>query len=126
MDNHYHLVLETPEANLGAGMQQLNSSFAQLFNKKHDRSGHLWERRYHAALLTTDAHLAEASRYVVLNPVRAGLCELPEEWPWSSYGATAGVAPCPSFLAVERVLAQLGLDRTAGETAYRDFVLDRL
>ena len=124
MDNHYHLVIETPEANLSAGMQRLNGTYAQRFNQRHGRSGHLFQGRFHAALLDREAHLLETCRYVVLNPVRAGACAEPIAWPWSSYRATAGFSPRPSFLTVSWIHSLFGRDTSRAIRAYRAFVDD--
>jgi REP element-mobilizing transposase RayT len=107
MRNHYHLVVRTPHANLSQMMRELNGTYAQWFNRRHDRVGHLWQGRYGAVLVQDDKHLLTAVRYVVRNPVRAGLCESPQEWLWSSHRATLGLAP-RGFLALERLYAQLG------------------
>jgi REP element-mobilizing transposase RayT len=90
MGNHYHLLLETPEANLTRGMRCLNGVYTQGFNRRYGLSGHVLQRRYKAILVDRDAYLLELSRYVVLNPVRAGLVTEVLLWPWSSYSATAG------------------------------------
>jgi REP element-mobilizing transposase RayT len=101
MLNHFHLVLETPEPNLSRGMRILNGRYAQRFNDLHGTSGHLFGERHKAILVHKETHLLELARYVVLNPVRAGICRDPEQWPWSSYAATVGHAPCPSFLTTD-------------------------
>ena len=103
MENHYHLALMTPEPNLGAGMGRLNQIYAQWFNHRHDRVGHLFEQRYWSRLLESEAHMVAVVRYIAANPVRAGLCERPEEWRWSSARATAGLVRAPSFLDAEWV-----------------------
>ena len=90
MGNHYHLIIETPDGNLSLGMRQLNGVYTQLFNKRHDRVGHLFQGRYKAILVQKDSHLQETCRYVVLNPVRAQMVEKPDQWIWSSYSATTG------------------------------------
>jgi REP element-mobilizing transposase RayT len=124
MGNHYHLALETAGANLARGMQRLNSSFAQAFNRRHRRVGHLFQGRYHASLIEREPHLLELARYIVLNPVRAGLCNRPEEWRWSSFRATAGLAPAPSFLAVSWLLEHFGRGDADAKAGYRAFVYD--
>jgi putative transposase len=106
MTNHYHLTLTTPSPNLGAGMGRLNQLYAQWYNRRHDRVGHLFQERYWSHVIETEAHLARAARYIVDNPVRAGLCARPEHWRWSSARAAAGRVPVPAFLD----LSQLGLD----------------
>jgi putative transposase len=123
MPNHFHLLLETPRPNLARGMQRLNSTFAQTFNKRHARVGHVLQGRYHAVLIEKESHLLEVCRYVVLNPVRARLCTSPAAWPSSSYRASAGLSPRPSFLTVEWLLDQFGAGRRAFER-YRAFVAD--
>lgn len=87
MDNHYHLLIETPDGNLAIGMRQLNGVYTQLFNKLHGRTGHLFQGRYKSILIQKDSHLLEVCRYVVLNPVRAKMAETPEAWKWSSYNS---------------------------------------
>lgn len=98
MGNHYHLLLETPRANLSRGMRQLNSVYTQGFNRRHERVGHVLQGRYKSILVERDSHLLELTRYVVLNPVRSGFVRSPEEWPWSSYRAMAGFELAPEFL----------------------------
>ena len=85
MSNHYHLVIETPDANLAKGMRQLNGVYTQYSNRRHQRSGHLFQGRYKAILVDADSYLLELARYVVLNPVRARMVRKPGAWPWSSY-----------------------------------------
>jgi len=123
MGNHYHLLLETPEANLSPAMRQLNGVYSQGFNRRHRRPGHVFEGRFHAQVVDKQAYLRAVCRYIVLNPVRAGLVVHPCQWPWSSYGATAGEQPVPTFLSVDWVLA-LGdtLERADAERRYRQFV----
>jgi putative transposase len=105
MPNHIHLLLETPQTNLGAGMQRLQGSYAQTFNRRHHRSGHLFQGRYGAAHITTDEQFWTAAAYVALNPVAAGLCQTPEEWPWSSYGWIGDARLRPGWLDVPRLLS---------------------
>ena len=124
MTNHYHLVIETVEGNLSRGMRQLNGVYTQGSNRRHSRSGHLFQGRFKGILVDKDAYLLELSRYVVLNPVRAGLVHLPAQWPWSSYGAMMGEAPVPKRLAVDALLRQFGSDREDAREHYRRFVCD--
>ncbi len=84
--NHYHLLLEVPETDLGAGMHRLNGRYARRFNVRHGRVGHVFQGPYHATPVVRDEHMLAACRYIVMNPVRARLCAHPAEWPWSSYG----------------------------------------
>src|SRR3972149_4406631 len=105
MGNLYHLLLETPHANLSHAMRQLNGVYSQAFNRRHQRPGHVLEGRFHAQVVDKDAYLRAVCRYIVLNPVRAGLVTHPGQWLWSSYGATAGEAPVPRCLTVDWVLS---------------------
>jgi putative transposase len=83
MGTHYHLLVETPQPNLSAGMHQLNGLYATLFNQRHGRVGALFQGRFRAVLVETEQQLAATRDYVAANPVRAGLCVRPEDWPWS-------------------------------------------
>lgn len=124
MTNHYHLVIETPEGDLSRGMRQLNGVYTQRFNRTHGRQGHVFQGRYHAVLVDRDAYFKTLCRYVVLNPVRAGLVRRPERWRWSSYRATIGSAPVPVWLDADALLEQFARSRRIARAAYRDFVRD--
>ena len=126
MSNHFHLVLETPEPNLSHGMRQLNGITTQRFNRRHGRTGHLYQGRFHGILVQKERHLLELCRYVALNPVRAGLTARPEEWAWSSYRATVGLDPPPSWLDVEGVLSPFGPAARSARQRFVAFVLDGL
>ena len=122
MDNHYHLLIETPDGNLSQGMRQLNGVYTQKFNWHHGRVGHIFQGRFKAILVDRDNYLLELCRYVVLNPVRAGIATIPEAYPWSSYRAIAGLDREFSFLNRDWILAQFGKRRRRAERNYRDFV----
>jgi REP element-mobilizing transposase RayT len=122
MDNHYHLVIETPQANLSKGMRQLNGVYTQLYNRRHRTVGHLFQGRYKAILIQKESHLLEVCRYVVLNPVRAKAVERVEHWKWSSYRRTAGLVKSPPWLAVDWVLSQFGKRKNSAVRDYRRFV----
>jgi REP-associated tyrosine transposase len=124
MENHYHLLIDTPDGNLSIGMRQLNGVYTQGFNKRHDRVGHLFQGRFKAVLVQKDNHLLEACRYVVLNPVRAKRVQKPEGWVWSSYGATAGLAKPHPCLVTNWVLSQFGSKRKTAQASYRRFIRD--
>ena len=109
MSNHYHLVIRTLEPNLSAAIQYLNGVYAQWWNKRHNRCGHVWQGRFKAQLIEMEDYFLEACRYVVLNPVRAGLVQQAQDFAWSSYAATAGLVPCPPHLTTSLLLG----DRTA-------------
>jgi REP element-mobilizing transposase RayT len=98
MGNHFHLVVETPEPNLSEGMQVLNGTYTQYVNRVHSRTGHLFQGRFHSILVDRNTYLLEVIRYVLLNPVRAGLATSPQDWPWSSFRATVGLEDSPDWL----------------------------
>ena len=102
MENHYHLLVETPRANLDDAMHRLNGTYAIRFNRHHERTGHVFQGRYGAKLITDDNYALTVVRYIAANPVQAGLCAAPEEWPWSSYAATAGLASPPTIPHIAR------------------------
>jgi REP element-mobilizing transposase RayT len=124
MTNHYHLVAETVEGNLSQGMRHLNGVYTQASNRRHGRTGHLFQGRFKGIIVDRDAYLLELTRYVVLNPVRAGIVDAPHEWPWSSYQAMIGTAPTPNWLAVDGVLSQFGSSREEARQRYRAFVYE--
>lgn len=103
-------------------MRQLNGVYTQLFNKRHGRTGHLFQGRYKAILIQKDSHLLEVCRYVVLNPVRAKMVEKPDAWKWSSYLATAGKGESHTCLTRDWVLGQFSGKRGKAEQEYRQFV----
>jgi REP element-mobilizing transposase RayT len=123
MTNHYHLLIETPDGNLSIGMRQLNGVYTQLFNRRHGRTGHLFQGRYKAILIQKDSHLLEVCRYVVLNPVRAKMVETPEAYAWSSYPATADKAKPHPSLTTAWVLSQFSGKRGKAEQEYRKYVM---
>jgi REP element-mobilizing transposase RayT len=123
MANHYHLVLTTTSANLSSSVKQLNSTYGQWWNRRHDRVGHVFQSRFFAQVVQDDTHMLAVCRYIVLNPVRAKLVPSPEDWSWSSYRATAGLSAVPSFLRPDdlwRLLASVPGDVAARK--YKDFV----
>lgn len=120
MANHYHLLIETPEPNLVAGMRRLNGVYTQRFNRRHKRVGHVFQGRYKSILVDKDSYGLELSRYVVLNPVRARMVKRPEKWAWSSYRATVGQVTPPVWLNADWILGQLGGRHPA--TAYERYV----
>jgi putative transposase len=122
MDNHYHLLNETPEGNLVFEMRHLNQLYTQAFNRRHGRVGHLLQGRYKSIPVEKESHLLELCWYVVLTPVRAGMLRSVRDWLWKSYRATAGYVEAPEWLAVDWVLTQFGSARKPARTAYRQFV----
>jgi putative transposase len=107
MDNHYHLVVYTRLANLSALMKHINGVTTQAHNRRHGKSGHLFQGRFKAILVDQDAYLLEVCRYVDLNPVRAGMRKDPADWPWSSYCAHVGLVAAPEWLDTGGVHAHL-------------------
>jgi len=124
MSNHYHLLITTVEPTLSRGMQWLNGCYAQWFNWRNSHLGHAFFRRFHSVDIESDAQLADAARYIVLNPVRAGLCATPADWRWSSYGAMVGSEPTPPFLACDWLLEQFGVDRAQAQANFAAFVAE--
>jgi putative transposase len=121
MSNHYHLLVRTDTPTLGVGMGRLNGRYAQRFNLRHSRSGHLWGKRYHAVLVESGPHLLEVIRYIAHNPVRAGLCACADDWEWGGHRALAGLEP-PGIVDTETTLGYLAADGGAGTSRYRDLV----
>src|SRR5574340_479344 len=124
LDNPYHLLIETPESNLSRGMRQLNGVYTQRFNRRHGRVGHVFQGRYKAIIVQKGSHLLELARHVVLNPVRAGMVHTPDQWPWSSYRATAGLCASPAWLTIDWLLAVFSEHRSEAMRRYMDFVAD--
>ena len=125
MENHVHLLLQTPDANLAAGMRWLHGLYAQTFNERHGRAGHLFQGRYGAVRVKTDAQLWTVVRYLALNPVHAGLGTHPAEWRWSSYAATAA-GRAPAWLDVSGLVSYFDTTGRRALRRYKDFVEDGL
>jgi REP element-mobilizing transposase RayT len=124
MDNHYHLVVETPDGNLSKGMRQLNGVYTQAYNKRHGRVGHLFQGRFKGILVQKDSHFLEVCRYVVLNPVRAKTVSHPRQYKWSSYGATVAIAQAHDCLMPHEILSHFGRRKSVAQQKYREFVED--
>ena len=122
MENHYHIVVETIDANLSRGMRHLNGVYTQATNRRHDRVGHLFQGRYQGILVDKHSYLLELTRYVVLNPVRAGMVRDCADWRWSSYRAMISAAPAEAWLQTDTLLAQFSKNRKAAIKCYVDFV----
>lgn len=108
MPNHYHATLRPTLPNLSEALRRVNSIYAQWWNRRHGRVGHVFQGRFKDQIVQREGYLLALCRYVALNPVRARLVERPEHWEWSSYAATVGLRPSPSFLALTAVLHQFG------------------
>jgi putative transposase len=122
MTNHYHLVLRLLDRTLSDGMRELNGCFSRFTNKRNGLDGHLFRNRFWSEPIEDEARMLQTARYVVLNPVRAGLCLSPEEWPWSSYRACAGLEFAPRFLAVGEHLKHFGRTPAEARDGFRRFV----
>jgi REP element-mobilizing transposase RayT len=126
MTNHYHLVIQTPKANLSHGMHWLNGTYAGWFNHRHKRSGHLFQGRFHSFLIEKETYLREVLRYVVLNPVRAKMVARPEDYRWSSYRSTAGLEAPDIWLDVPTALGLFDDDPAVAQRQYQEFVLAKM
>jgi len=124
MTNHYHLLVQTPDANLSKGMRYLNGVYTQRFNRKQERVGHVFQGRFKAIIVQEDAYLLELARYIVLNPVRAGMVDSVEQWAWSSYLITAGIEGCPRWFDREWLLGAFGKKKKQAIQNYMQFVAD--
>jgi putative transposase len=122
MDNHVHLLIETPVPNLGGGMQWLHGLYAQAFNNRHRRSGHVFQGRFGAVRAKSDAHLLMLARYIARNPVEGGLCDEPAEWPWSSHPTALARRQEPAWLDTPRLLDFFGAGGGDSHRRYADFV----
>jgi len=122
MDNHYHLLMETPAGNLSQIMHHINGAYTTYFNAKRERSGHLFQGRYKAILIEADEYAKELSRYIHLNPVRAGMCAHPEEYPWSSCRYYTVERKAPEWLQRGFILGYFGQNLSDSMQPYRDFM----
>ena len=122
MNNHYHLIIETPEGNISRGMRQLNGVYTQYFNRRHKTVGHVFQGRFKAIMVDKESYLLSLCRYVVLNPVRIGVVKGPSQWKWNSYRATTGEVKRPPFLTVDWVLSQFGNNTSEAVVSYKRFV----
>ena len=122
MGNHIHLVIDVPAFTISRGMQLLNGQYAQAFNRRHGYVGHLFQARFSASRVDDDAHSLQVGRYVVLNPVRAGMVEEAVDWAWSSHPAMLGKVAPPPFLDVEWTLGQFARKLDDARRAYADFI----
>jgi putative transposase len=122
MTTHYHLAATTPEPTIAAAMHVLNGLYAQTFNRRHERRGHLFGARYFATLVESETHARHVCAYIPRNPVRARLCVSPERWYWSSYGATIGLRQQVSFVDDGWVLDRFGRDPRVAQERFREYV----
>jgi REP element-mobilizing transposase RayT len=125
MSNHYHLLMQIEEG-LSDGMRELNGGFSSYTNARNGLDGHLFRNRFWCELVKDEAHYLQTARYIVLNPIRAGLCASPEDWRWSSYRACVGLDFAPPFLAADELLRCFGDSPASARNAFRQFVSDEL
>jgi REP element-mobilizing transposase RayT len=126
MDNHYHLLIKVESPTLSQGMRDINSTYSQRFNRMHKRVGHLFQGRFHSAIIESEGYFLEAVRYVVLNPVRANLVSNAGEWKWSSYRGTIGSAKPHRLLDIKAVLERFGGNIQEARQKYAQFVSEGL
>lgn len=126
MPNHYHLIIETPRANLSKGMAVLNGSYTQSFNRRHNKVGHVFQGRFKSILVEKNTYLKELIRYVALNPVRSGLVKRAEDFKWNSYRAIAGIDPRPEWLNVDWSLSCFASSKKKARKEYAEFVEEGL
>lgn len=121
MDNHYHLLIETPRANLSQIMQNVNTSYTVYVNKKYKRSGHLFQGRFKAVIVDNDNYLLQLSRYIHLNPVRSGMVRSPRDFKWTSYQEFIGEVE-KRLVKTKDILNHFLINKSAAKKRYRRFV----
>lgn len=126
MGNHYHLLVETPRGNLSQIMRHINGAYTIYFNVKHKRRGHLFQGRYKAIIIDVDSYAGELSRYIHLNPVKAGIAKMPENYNWSSYSCYIGRKKKPDWLTTDFILHYYGNDNKQAIRNYQKFVAARI
>ncbi len=126
MPNHYHALIETPRANISSSIQYINGQFGRLYSKKINCKGHVFQGRFHSSLIANDEYFLEAIRYIVLNPVRAGIVSHPAAWQWSSYRSTADYCRPNDWLDIGDILRLFSYNHKVAVGKYRDFVLGGL
>jgi REP element-mobilizing transposase RayT len=122
MTNHYHLLVTTLQPTLSRGTQWLNGQYARWLNKTHGHAGHAFFRRFNAILIEDDAQIAGTARYILLNPVRANICDNPADWRWSSYRALTGLEPAPTFLDSAWLVGDFGIDLEHAQANFAAFI----
>ena len=110
LSNHLHLLVETPDTDLGPGFKRIHEDYGRYVNRRREESGHLFGARFYNRVVRNERHLLACLRYIARNPVEAGICRDPREWPWSAHRALAGLAAPPSFLDIEAAYEHLGQD----------------
>ncbi len=123
MDNHYHLLIETPMGNLSAVMHLVNTTYTVYFNKTHERVGHLFQGRFKSILVQAESYAHELGPYIHLNPVRAELVDYPEQWPWSNYRAYLGDGDRETWTSTSLVLSTFAADPAEARRRYVEYVM---
>jgi hypothetical protein len=126
MNDHYHLLVETPDANLSKAMRDINGNYTQWFNTRHKSVGHIFQGRYKAFVIEKETYLLEVARYIVLNPVRSFLSTHPRNWKWSSYRYTAENHKPPHWLSIDGILSLFDREKKTARKQYRSFVSEGL
>src|ERR1700687_4944625 len=124
MSNHFHLFFQLLEATLSDGMHWFNGKYTQRFNKRHHRVGHLFQGPFRDHEVEKESYFLELLRYIVLNPVRAGIVDRPDDYAWSSHRAIAGEVDAPPWLAIDDVLIAFAPQRDSARPMYRRFVAE--
>lgn len=122
MPNHYHLIIETPLGNLSFMMHFINTMYSVYLNTKHKRSGHLFQGRYKSILIQAEDYTKELSRYISLNPVRAKIVDLPEQYPWSSYSFFTGIRRPEKWMDTAFILRLFGESPQKSRNSFIEFV----
>ena len=117
MSNHVHLQIATDKIEIWTIMRGINWSYSKYFNEKYDKVGHLFQNRYHSEIIEDEAYLLQTSKYIHLNPVKAGIVDQPIKYPWSSYGVYMGVYK-NSLIHEDDTLAYFQYNRSL----YKEFV----
>ena len=122
MTTHYHALLRLEKPTLSSGFQRLNSLYARLYNRRHNRRGALWQRRFYDVMVESERHLYETIRYIALNAPRAGATDDPQTWPWSNYGSAIGLAPRGDLGDDRELLRLFGTRRDVAMKRLRAYV----
>jgi REP element-mobilizing transposase RayT len=125
MTTHYHVLIRIKKATLSSGFQRLQSLYARRYNRRHKRRGVVWQARFHDELIDSEGHLYETIRYIALNPTRAQMCEKPEDWPWSSYGAAIGAHPSDVLIDETELLPLFGTRASRARSELRRYVEEK-
>lgn len=125
MRTHYHLLIRLTKETLSSGFQHLNGRYAQTFNLRYGRRGHVFERRFRDVLVESDAHRYEVARYIHLNAPKVNVCPNPEDYPWCDFAATMGLAPPDPYVDPRRALDVFGDDLETARDGYARYMAER-